>query len=177
MIKRILILLITIVVTILTYNKTGYAMIYKNIYNALRESFPQAQVFKQRVHHFTQKQRKYLRENCQNCKSFSSIRFYVALKGSKIIGRAFVDTHRVKYYSQTVFVSIKRSRIVKAFLLKSSESKIYHPDKKWFQQFNNKSFKNSRKLNKQIDTISGASFTTSKTIEAIQRILLFDSVF
>ena len=102
---------------------------------------------------------------------------YVAMRGGRMVGRAYVDTHVVRTKRESLLVSLEadgrvRRIDVTAFL----EPPEYVPSEPWRRQYYDKPLSDELAVQRSIRPIAGATLTTGAVNAAVRRALALDQV-
>ena len=102
---------------------------------------------------------------------------YVATKGTRVLGRAYVDTHVVRTKRESLLISLDASGAVKridvtAFL----EPAEYQAPERWLRQYDERPLDDDLALQRAIRPIAGATLTATATNTAVRRVLAVDQV-
>ncbi len=102
---------------------------------------------------------------------------YVAVRGGRVVGRAYVDTHIVRTKRESLLVSLEadgrvRRIDVTAFL----EPPEYVPSETWRRQYYEKPLSDELAVQRSIRPIAGATLTTGAVNAAVRRVLALDEV-
>ncbi len=102
---------------------------------------------------------------------------YVARKGGKVVGTAYLDTDRVRSLRQTLMVIVSpEGTIARIELLAFAEPKEYIPRGNWYDQFKRQKLDPELNLRRGIDGITGATLTARATVRAPRRVLAIHEV-
>jgi Na+-translocating ferredoxin:NAD+ oxidoreductase subunit G len=143
---------------------------------ALKAAFPGAEIRSQ-VIFLTDAEKKEVEKASGAPVSTVLVASYRALRDSKEIGRAYLDTHTVRTKKESLLVILNRDGTLKrvevvAFL----EPPEYMPSERWYQQFEGKEFGENLKLERDIHAVTGATLTAKATTEAVRRIMAIDAL-
>jgi electron transport complex protein RnfG len=102
---------------------------------------------------------------------------YVATRGGRVIGRAYVDTHVVRTKRESLLIALNAAgslqRVdVTAFL----EPTEFKPSEAWLRQYVDRPLNDELTLDRAIRPIAGATLTTRAANKAIRRVLAIDAV-
>lgn len=102
----------------------------------------------------------------------SIARPWTATRDGALVGTAYLDTHRVRTLSETVFVVVDpRGRVARIELLSFAEPEEYIPRGNWYAQFLGKELGPELRLKGSIRPVTGASLTAVATTNAVRRVL------
>ena len=94
------------------------------------------------------------------------------VKGEKVIGYAYTDTHRVRTLSESILIAFDlKKRIKRVEVLNFYEPVEYVASSNWLDQFSNKPISHSPRIGKDIQGITGASLTVKAIEQAVSRTL------
>jgi electron transport complex protein RnfG len=102
---------------------------------------------------------------------------YIATKNGSVVGRAYVETHRVRTKKESLIVSLDpagrvRRIDVTAFL----EPPEYIAGPSWMAQFYDRPLDNDLALQRAIRPIAGATLTAQAVTRALRRVMAIDQV-
>ena len=102
---------------------------------------------------------------------------YEAYKDGSLLGRAYVDQHRVRTLPETLLVVVSpHHKVTRVEVLSFREPKEYLPSKRWFRLFNGKPLTHDLNVDHQIRSIIGATLSARAVTRAVRRILAMDIV-
>lgn len=151
--------------------KTG-AEVFHSRESALRLAFPDAE----RV----EKRELFLSEDDADAVSALSgtsprsrmITVYAGTRDSRIVGYAFIETHKVRSLPETVLLVVyPDGRLRSIHLLAFHEPPEYAPTQRWLDQFTDRRLEKSLSLRGNIDGISGATLTANAITASVRKIL------
>lgn len=97
---------------------------------------------------------------------------YVAKKDGKVVGTAYVDTHRVRTLRETMLVVVDPDgKVARLELLAFAEPRDYVPGAAWYGQFVGRVLDDELSLKRSIRGVTGATLTAEATTEAVRRSL------
>jgi hypothetical protein len=97
---------------------------------------------------------------------------FVARQQDRVIGYAYLDSHRVRTLPETLMVVIEPSRTVRRIeVVVFREPLEYIPRTTWYEQFNGRSLTEDLTLKRDIRPVTGATLTARATTEAVRRVL------
>lgn len=97
---------------------------------------------------------------------------WTATRHGKLVGTAYLDTHRVRTLSETILVVVDpRGRVSRIELLSFAEPEEYIPRGNWYGQFVGKELDLELRLKGSIRPVTGASLTAVATTNAVRRVL------
>jgi FMN-binding protein len=102
---------------------------------------------------------------------------YTAFDGTRIVGYAYFDTHRVRTLSETVMIVVTpEGRIEKVEVLSFDEPPDYLPKKRWLDQLIGQKLDADLSLARAVRPMSGASLTGRAIVNASRKILALHRV-
>lgn len=105
------------------------------------------------------------------------VRPYVATKGGKLVGVAYVDVHRVRSLKESVLVVVDpKGKIARIELLSFAEPLEYAPKAQWWGQFVGKGLDDELALKRGVRGISGATLSARAAVDAARRVLALHQV-
>lgn len=102
---------------------------------------------------------------------------YLAFKEDQEVGRAYVDTHRVRTKKESLLIcldaggSVRRIEVT-AFL----EPPEYQAPPAWYAQYQGKGLSDDLNLQRGIRPVAGATLTALATNQAVRRVLAIDQI-
>jgi len=100
-----------------------------------------------------------------------------ATKNGKVIGKAYVDTHRVRTLPETILVVVDPEGVVRRVeVIVFREPMDYLPPESWFAQMNDHNLSDKLQLKRGIRPITGATLSARATTDAVRRVLAVDKV-
>ncbi len=143
---------------------------------ALADVFPGALIDADRVY-LTDAQAERIADLARGELDTKIIARYVATRGDRVVGRAYVDTHIVRTKRESLLISLEpdgrvRRIDVTAFL----EPPEYIPSERWRSQYHARPLGDDLAIQRAIRPIAGATLTTRSVNEAVRRILALDEV-
>jgi hypothetical protein len=102
---------------------------------------------------------------------------YVATKDSKVVGRAYVDTHTVRTKRESLLVSLDDSgQVIRIDVTAFLEPSEYRPPDAWLRQYRERALDDDLGVNRAIRPIAGATLTARAVNSAVRRVLAIDEV-
>ena len=143
---------------------------------ALAAVFPGATIDADRVY-LTDAQAARIAELARGEMETKIIARYVARRGGRVVGRAYVDTHVVRTKRESLLISLgadgRVRRIdVTAFL----EPREYLAPEPWMRQYHGKPLGDDLAIQRAIRPIAGATLTAQAVNGAVRRVLALDRV-
>jgi hypothetical protein len=143
---------------------------------ALRTAFPRAEI-KTSMIFLTDAQMQEARKISGVEVESALVARYEAFEQSKIVGRAYLDTHTVRTKKESLLLildiagNVKRVEVI-AFL----EPPEYMPSERWYEQFEGKRLTPDLVMRKNIHPVTGATLTAQSTTDAVRRMLAIDQI-
>jgi hypothetical protein len=102
---------------------------------------------------------------------------YTARKDGKVIGTAWIDTHRVRMLRQSLLVVVgPDQRVARVELLAFGEPEEYAPRGRWYAQFTGRKLDEELSTRRAIRGVTGATLTARATTAAVRRSLALQRV-
>lgn len=102
---------------------------------------------------------------------------YVASKDGKIVGTAYVETHRVRTLRESLLIVVDpKQRVKRIEVLSFAEPEEYLARPNWYGQFVGKKLDDELQLKRGIRGITGATLTARATTDAVRRVLALHQV-
>ena len=97
---------------------------------------------------------------------------YVALRGERLCGTAYLDVHRVRTLAETVLIAIDADgSIARVEVLAFDEPLDYLPRRAWYERFAGRSLDERLEPGRAVPPVTGASLTARATSDAARRAL------
>jgi Na+-translocating ferredoxin:NAD+ oxidoreductase subunit G len=141
--------------------------------------FPQADRFEERVHQFTDEEKKAIAKKCGSPVRLRGQRYWIAHQGTNILGVVVADHVLGKHEIIDYAVALSPTgAVMQVEILEYRESHGYEVrGEKWRAQFKDKTTKDKLRLNGDIYNISGATISCRNVTEGVKRVLAtFDLV-
>lgn len=107
----------------------------------------------------------------------SIARPWVATKDGKLVGTAYLDTHKVRTLAETLFVVVDpEGRVARIEVLAFAEPQEYLPRASWYAQFVGRALDADLRVKGAIRPVTGASLTVNATTHAVRRVLAVHAV-
>ena len=102
---------------------------------------------------------------------------YVGRRGERVLGYAFIETHKVRSLPETILVVIDPDGRTHALhMLAFHEPPEYAPSDRWLKQFQGRPLDDDLSLRGDIDAITGATLTANAITASVRRLLaVFDT--
>lgn len=95
----------------------------------------------------------------------------------RVVGWAYLDTHRVRTLPETLVVMIDESgRILRVEVVAFREPPDYLPPPRWYEQFNNRVLNDELELKAGIHSMTGATLSARAATDAVRRVLAVHAV-
>jgi electron transport complex protein RnfG len=102
---------------------------------------------------------------------------YVARKDGRIVGTAYVETHRVRTLRESILIIVDPEQRVKRIeVLAFGEPEEYLARGAWYGQFVGRRLDDELRLKRGIRGITGATLTARATTDAVRRVLAVHQV-
>lgn len=160
---------------ILTFSAiSSFATLFFSRKQAIRVAFPNATKVESKNVILAVEEQKKIQQLSKVLIESRIFTYYVARKGDKIIGYAFIESHVVRTMPEAVMTVITPDgKIEKVFVLAFYEPLEYLPSELWLNQFINKTFKSEFRLNGDIQGITGATLSSRAIAKGVKRNLAF----
>jgi len=100
--------------------------------------------------------------------------YYVGKKGGKVLGYAFIETHVVRTMPEAIMtVMTPQGTLEKVFILAFYEPQEYMPSALWLKQFIGKIIKSDIRLDRGIQSITGATLSCRAITKGVKKNLAF----
>lgn len=100
------------------------------------------------------------------------VTMYVGRKGGRILGHAFIDTHKVRSLPETILVVLDRDGLTRGvYMLAFHEPPEYAPTDRWLRQFEGRPLDSDLSLRGEVDGITGATLTANAITATVRSIL------
>ena len=102
---------------------------------------------------------------------------YIAWKGGKEAGRAYVDTHVVRTKKESLLICLDAKGVLRRIEVTAFREPLdYMVSDRFYAQYHGKVLSNSLVIQRSIRPVAGATLTTKATNRAVRRILAIDQV-
>ncbi|OFW01788.1 MAG: hypothetical protein A3I61_05805 [Acidobacteria bacterium RIFCSPLOWO2_02_FULL_68_18] len=102
---------------------------------------------------------------------------YIASRGGRPVGRAYVDTHIVRTKKESLLISLDADgRLLRIDVTAFLEPPEYRASEPWLRQYRGRELSDDLGLNRAIRPIAGATLTARATNAAARRVLAIDHV-
>jgi len=97
---------------------------------------------------------------------------FIARSDGRIVGFAYLDTHRVRTLPETLLVVLDRGGKVRRVEVAAFREPLdYKPGDSWYRQFDGEELNRDLSLDRNIRPITGATLTARATTDAVRRLL------
>ena len=135
---------------------------------ALALAFPGAQ-FSRKEHWLTEPQARQVQERAGTLLSGLWQVAYEARREGRLVGVAFLDTHRVRTMQETAVVAIADGRILRVEVVAFREPPEYMAREAWLRQFDGRPLDSQLTLKGAIRPLSGSTLTANALTDAARR--------
>lgn len=152
------------------------ACVALSVDEALALAFPKCQIVRS-TYYLTEGQVKRATELAGEALQSAVVVRYTATLDGKLVGVAYVDTHRVRTMGETILVVVDpRDHVGRVELVAFAEPREYIPGKPWYGQFRGRKLDPALSLKGEIRGVTGASLTAGATTRAVRRVLAVHQV-
>ena len=146
---------------------------YLDIGEARKLCFPQADRFEERIHTFTDEQKKVIEKQSGQPVRLRGQRYWIAHQGTNVLGLFVADHVLGKHEIIDYAVALTPDgKVLQIEILEYRESHGYEVrGAKWREQFKGKSTQDKFRLNGDIYNISGATISCRNVTDGIKRVL------
>ncbi|MCB1201399.1 MAG: FMN-binding protein [Leptospiraceae bacterium] len=139
---------------------------------ALKAAFPHAQKVKRSTIYLTPAQIAKASElNRRQPVQMNIVHQYRVLQNDDVIGYAYLDSHRVRTFKETIFVALdKDGNVMRVEILSFKEPPEYIMDRDWLDRFNNSGLKTVISAEK-LPVITGSTLSTDAIQGGVIRVL------
>jgi len=103
--------------------------------------------------------------------------YYEATRGDSLLGRAYLDTHRVRNEHETLLIVVgPDGRTREVDILAFHEPEDYLVPQGWLETLEQRRLSSRLRPGDEVDAISGATLSTRAATEAVRRVLALDQV-
>ncbi len=100
---------------------------------------------------------------------------YVAVRDTRIVGRAYVDTHIVRTKRESLLISLEADGRVKRIDVTAFQEPVeYLPSAPWLAQHEGRALSEDLRLNRVIRPIAGATLSAKAVTDSTRRVLAID---
>jgi electron transport complex protein RnfG len=105
------------------------------------------------------------------------VTYYVGMQGTRPIGFAYFDVHRVRTLPEVVMIVVSPTAVVDRIeILSFSEPPEYRSPAGWLRQFPGRALTDELSLRRGIQNITGATLTSRAITDATRRVLALHRV-
>ena len=105
------------------------------------------------------------------------VSYHEATRGDSLLGRAYLDTHRVRNEHETLLVVVgPDGRTCAVDILAFHEPTDYLPPPRWLATLRDRTLSRRLRPGDEVDAISGATLSARAASEAVRRILALDHI-
>lgn len=138
--------------------------------SALRLAFPDGESVETRTLVLDEAQSARIAERAGAKLPSKIVRTYVGQRDGRVVGYAFIETHRVRSLPETVMVVVDaQGSIVGTHLLAFHEPKEYLPPERWLRQFDGEELDSELGLGRAISGIAGSTLTAQAVTACVRR--------
>ena len=105
------------------------------------------------------------------------VSYHEASRGDSLLGRAYLDTHRVRNEHETILIVVTPAgETQRVEILAFDEPEDYLPPAHWLQTLTHRSLSRRLRPGDAVDAISGATLSARAATEAVRRVLALDRI-
>jgi len=143
---------------------------------ALELAFPGAAI-ERRVKYLTKQQLARAAALCGQAVRSALVTRYRATRDGRVVGFAYLDTHRVRTLPETLLIIVDaKGRVQRVEVLSFREPEDYLPRRGWYGQFDRKVLDDDLRTKRGIRMMTGATLTSRATTAAVRRVLAVHAV-
>jgi Na+-translocating ferredoxin:NAD+ oxidoreductase RnfG subunit len=102
---------------------------------------------------------------------------YIATRDGTVVGRAYLDTNTIRSNAATLLVALDGDgKVLSVEVTAFAESGEQRPPAAWLQQFRGMTLTDDLGVNRAIQPMTSAPFTTRAVTNAVRRVLAIDAV-
>lgn len=167
-----------LIITSLCLTITGLeARVYRTFPDAVHAVFPQADNVKRRSVYLTREQMQRAQQMAQENIDTGLLVVYQITHAGKLLGWAYLDTHRVRTLNETLLVCIDdKERIIHVEQLSFAEPQEYMASDRFLSMFHGKILGPELSLKGKIPTTTGSTLTCSAVTGAVRRVLALHKI-
>ncbi len=95
----------------------------------------------------------------------------------RVVGWAFLDTHRVRTFRETILVMVdEKGRVRRAEVVAFREPRDYLPPQRWYEQFDGRALDGELELKAGIRSMTGATLSARAATDAVRRVLAVHAI-
>jgi hypothetical protein len=154
----------------------GTGRVFLQVDEALALAFPRCEV-RRDTRYLTDAQVERVHKLAGSALDGAIARPWTALRDGKVVGTAYLDTHRVRSLKQTLFVVVDtQGRVARIEVLAFAEPAEYLPRTAWYEAFPGRALDDELRVKRGIRPVTGASLTVAATTDAVRRVLALHQV-
>jgi len=162
--------------SVLLARSAGAGKVFLSTDEALALAFPKCEVKRETVY-VTSAQEARARKLAGTELESAIARPWIARRDRKIVGTAYLDTHRVRALKETLFVVVDTAgRVMRTEVLAFAEPQEYLPSASWYEKLAGRPLDDELRVKRAIRPETGASLTVTATTEAVRRVLALHTV-
>lgn len=147
-----------------------------SVEQALRLAFPQAEAIRESVFLSTRQLEMAAEESGVDGQRALATRFTLKVQ-DRVVGWAYLDTHRVRTLPETVLVMIDQGGEIRRIeVVAFREPPAYLPPQRWYDQFENRVLDDQLELKAGIHSMTGATLSARAATDAVRRVLAVHAV-
>jgi electron transport complex protein RnfG len=153
------------------------ATVLITVEEALEKLFPGAQTERQTLFLSDEQRRTVEERSGADVTSALATRYEAKIDDGRVIGWAYLDTHRVRTLPETLMVVLDVDGAVRRVeIVTFREPLEYMPRDDWYEQYEGRRLDDDLALKRAIRPVTGATLTARATTEAVRRILALHAV-
>lgn len=155
----------------------AWATVVLSVDEALALAFPEAAIRRETMFLDDGQRREVERLSGAAVDSALVTRFVATGEGGRVVGHAYLDTHRVRTLPETVMVVVGvDGRVARVEVVVFREPMEYKPGDAWYRQYDGEALGDDLALKKNIRPVTGATLTARATTDAVRRVLAIHRV-
>jgi hypothetical protein len=155
---------------------SGAGRVFLTTDEALALAFPKCEVLRETVY-LTDAQKERVRVLAGSDLESGIARPWTARREGRIVGTAYLDTHKVRTLKETLFVVVDpEGRAARTEVLAFGEPQEYLPRAGWYEKFAGRPLDDELRVKRAIRPVTGASLTVAATTDAVRRVLALHKV-
>ncbi len=153
------------------------ATVLITVEEALEQFFPGAQIERQTLFLSDEQRRAVEERSGADVTSALATRYEARTDDGRVIGWAYLDTHRVRTLPETLVVALDGDGGVRRVEVVSFREPLeYMPREGWYDQYEGRRLDDDLALKRAIRPVTGATLTARATTEAVRRVLALHAV-
>jgi len=162
--------------TVLLVTATAWSSVLITVEEALESAFPGASTVRETLF-LTGDQLDRVESLAGEKPSSALVTRYRAQREGRVVGWAYLDTHRVRTLPETLMVVVAAdATIVRVEVVAFREPLEYIPPEGWYDQFDGRELDDELELKRAIRPVAGATLTARATTDAVRRMLAIHRV-